>query len=169
LNEQKVGNMEIKLGINCLLVTLCCALFAACNNKDGESPIFGRGERLSREIITGKAWHNKLLEEDSVYRTAIGVEEFEAGSRNVWHSHPSGQIIIVLEGEGYHQIKGGPIQLVKKGDIVKCPPNTLHWHGASKNRSVTQMYILPNTEKGLVEWDRQVSDKEYNSLKDEQQ
>jgi len=143
----------------------------ACSSKPADkaakNAIFGRGEQLSGEIITGKAWHNKLLEEDSVFTTAIGVEEFEAGSRNVWHAHPSGQILIVLEGEGYHQIKGEPVRTVKKGDVVACPPNTLHWHGASKRIGVTQMYILPNTEKSLVEWHQKVTDQEYNKANGE--
>jgi hypothetical protein len=36
--------------------------------------------------------------------------------------------------------------------------------GASKDSSVTQIYILPNTEKGLVDWSERVSDEEYNNL-----
>ncbi|MDT3695389.1 MAG: cupin domain-containing protein [Ignavibacterium sp.] len=133
-------------------------------NEQGKNTIFKRGEKLSAEIITGNAWHNKLVNEDTTYTTAIGVEEFEAGSRNVWHSHPSGQIIIVLDGVGYHQIKGESLQVVRKGDVIKCPPGVLHWHGASKDSSVTQIYILPNTEKGLANWFDRVTDDQYNSL-----
>jgi len=162
----------MKLFSKILLVSVVF-LFTACNsqqNKDKmneqyKEAIFERGEQLSADLIIGKAWHNKLFEEDSIYTTAVGVEEFEAGSRNVWHSHPSGQIIIVLDGVGYHQIKGEPIQVVRKGDVVKCPPNVLHWHGASKDSGVTQIYILPNTEKGLASWSDRVTDEEYNSVK----
>ncbi|WP_025125487.1 cupin domain-containing protein [Myroides odoratimimus] len=125
--------------------------------------IFKRGEQLSADLITGKAWHNKLVDEDSIYATSVGVEEFEIGSRNVWHSHPSGQIIIVLDGVGYHQIKGQPLQVLRKGEVAKCPPGILHWHGASKDSSVTQIYILPNTEKGLADWSNRVMDEEYNN------
>lgn len=148
-------------------------LFTACTNyqnqdrmiEQNKEAIFEKGEQLPADLITGKAWHNKLVEEDTLYTTAIGVEEFEASSRNVWHSHPGGQILIVLDGVGYHQIKEEPIKIVRKGDVVKCPPNVLHWHGASKNRSVTQMYILPNTEKGLADWSKRVTDNEYNNIK----
>ncbi|MFA7617232.1 MAG: cupin domain-containing protein [Weeksellaceae bacterium] len=159
--------------ISKILLASAILLFTACSNnqnhdkmnEQNKEPIFKRGEQLSADLITGKAWHNKLFEEDSIYTTAVGVEEFEAGSRNVWHSHPSGQIIIVLDGVGYHQIKGEPIQIVRKGDVVKCPPNVLHWHGASKDSSVTQIYILPNTEKGLADWSERVTDEEYNNIK----
>lgn len=32
---------------------------------------------------------------------------------------------------GYHQIEGKPVEIIKKGSVVKCPPNVRHWHGAS--------------------------------------
>jgi quercetin dioxygenase-like cupin family protein len=127
--------------------------------------IFERGELLSSEIITGNAWHKKLVDDDSVFSTVVGVEEFATGSRNIWHSHPGGQILIVTDGIGYHQIKGQPIQIVRKGDVVKCPPGVLHWHGASRDNSVTQIYILPNTAKGIVNWSGRVTDEEYNNLR----
>jgi len=159
--------------ISKMLLTSIVLLLISCGidqnnykmNEQNKDTIFKRGEQLSEDLITGKAWHNKLFEEDSIYTTAVGVEEFEAGSRNVWHSHPSGQILIVLDGVGYHQIKGEPIQIIRKGDVVKCPPNVLHWHGASKDSSVTQIYILPNTEKGLVDWSERVTDEEYKNVK----
>ena len=154
-----------------ILFTSLGLVSAACNNnqekmdEQNRSGIFERGELLSSEIITGKAWHNKLVEEDTIFTTAVGVEEFQPGARNVWHSHPGGQIIIVLDGVGYHQIKGEPIQVVRKGGVIKCPPGVLHWHGASKASSVTQIYILPNTEKGLANWSERVTDEEYNNVR----
>lgn len=137
------------------------------NIPKNQNAIFERGELLSSDIITGKAWHKKLVDHDSIFTTVIGCEEFEAGSRNVWHSHPGGQIIIVTDGVGYHQIKGEPIQILRKGDVAKCPPGILHWHGASKDSSVTQIYILPNTERGIVNWFKRVTDEEYSNVKKE--
>ncbi|QKF73632.1 Cupin domain-containing protein [Aliarcobacter faecis] len=142
-------------------------IFTACSYHQKNEDIFEKGELLSQDIITGKSYHNKIVEEDDIYTTAVGVEKFEAGARNVWHSHPSGQIIIVLDGVGYHQIEGKKIEIMKKGDVVKCPPNVLHWHGASKHSSVTQMYILPNTQNGLANFTtKKVSDDEYNGAKE---
>jgi quercetin dioxygenase-like cupin family protein len=51
---------------------------------------------------------------------------------------------------------------MKKGDVVKFPPNVRHWHGASPDTGVQQLYIIPNTEQGIVEWMEPVSDEEYN-------
>lgn len=62
-----------------------------------------------------------------------------------------------------NQIKGQPRQTIRKADAVKCPPNILHWHGASRDTGMQQLYILPKTEKGPVTWLQPVTDKEYNN------
>lgn len=40
-----------------------------------------------------------------------------------------------------------------------------HWHGATENRSLSQLYIVPNTEKGIVNWQEAVTDEQYKSTK----
>ena len=92
-----------------------------------------------------------------------GQVYFEPGARTNWHSHPSGQILLIIDGEGFHQIRGEAKQLLEKGDVVKCPPNVTHWHGASASKAMSQMYIVPNTENGIVNWMEPVSDEQYQS------
>lgn len=135
------------------------------NRKGGNKPnfIFPKGELGPAENFTGNAWNIGLVENDSVYNTVVGNVYFEPGARSNWHRHPSGQILIITDGTGYHQIKGQPRQTLKKGDIVKCPPNIEHWHGASPDAGMLQMYILPKTEKGIVTWLHKVTDEEYNT------
>jgi hypothetical protein len=41
----------------------------------------------------------------------------------------------------------------------------MHWHGASPDTGMQQMYILPKTEKGIVTWLQKVTDEEYNNSK----
>ena len=125
--------------------------------------IFPKGEPGAADNFTGKAWNIGLVENDSVYNTVVGNVYFEPGARSNWHIHPSGQILIITDGEGYHQIKGQPKQTLKKGDIVKCAPNVEHWHGASRQTGMLQMYILPKTEKGIVTWLQKVTDEQYLS------
>lgn len=124
--------------------------------------IFPKAELGSAENFTGKAWNTGLVANDTTYNTVIGNVYFEPGARSNWHIHPAGQILIITDGAGYHQIKGQPRQTLKKGDVVKCPPNVLHWHGASLESGMQQIYILPRTEKGIVEWQQPVTDEEYN-------
>ncbi|RZM11847.1 MAG: cupin domain-containing protein, partial [Pedobacter sp.] len=91
----------------------------------------------------------------------VGNVYFEPGARSNWHSHPSGQILIITDGRGYHQIEGKPVETIKKGDVVRCPPNVRHWHGASPKIGLQQLYIVPNTENGVVDWMEPVSDEVY--------
>lgn len=124
--------------------------------------IFPQGQRGSEEFFTGTAYNYGLLPMDSIYTTLIGNVYFEPGARSNWHTHPAGQILIITDGVGYHQIEGQPKEIIKKGDVVKCPPNTRHWHGASSDTGLQQLYILPNTDKGIVEWMEEVSDEVYS-------
>jgi quercetin dioxygenase-like cupin family protein len=123
--------------------------------------IFPKGELGPATNFTGNAYNFGLVANDSTYNTLVGNVFFEKGARSNWHVHPSGQILIVLDGEGYHQLEGQARQTMKKGDVIKCPPNVKHWHGATENNSLTQMYILPKTENGIVTWLGPVDDSQY--------
>lgn len=132
---------------------------------DVSQGIFPKGQLGSKEFFTGNAWNTGLVSSDTVYNTLVGNVYFEPGARSNWHTHPAGQILIITDGVGYHQIKGQPRETIRKGDVVKCPPNVMHWHGASHESGMQQMYILPNTEKGIVQWMDPVTDEEYNSTR----
>ncbi|MDN3670303.1 cupin domain-containing protein [Echinicola jeungdonensis] len=152
-----------------LLLVFSALVLQGCQGQDSSETeqkdleaIFPKGKLGPSEYFTGKAYNYGLVPNDSTYTTLVGNVFFEPGARSNWHTHPGGQILIITDGVGYHQIEGEPIQVMKKGDIVKCPPNTRHWHGASPDTGLQQMYIVPNTEKGIVEWMEPVTDEEYN-------
>ncbi len=134
-------------------------------NKTELETIFPKGELGAAENFTGNAWNTPLVANDSTYNTVVGNVYFEPGARSNWHTHPAGQILIITAGVGYHQIKGQPRQMIRKGDVIKCPANVEHWHGASADTGMQQMYILPKTEKGIVTWLRPVTDDEYRPIK----
>ena len=147
-----------------LLITSC--MENSSENKATElQAIFPKGEKGASENFTGNAWNTPLVTNDSTYNTVIGNVYFEPGARSNWHRHPSGQILIITDGIGYHQIKGQPRQIIRKGDVVKCPANVEHWHGASPDTGMQQLYILPKIEKGIVTWLEKVTDEEYNNTK----
>ncbi|SFC73662.1 cupin domain-containing protein [Flavobacterium phragmitis] len=132
-------------------------------DKSGLTQIFPKGKKGSSETFTGNAYNTGLVDADSVFTTAVGNVYFQPGARSNWHSHPAGQILLITDGAGYHQIEGRPIEIIKKGDVIKCPPNVRHWHGASADVGLQQLYIVPNTEKGIVNWNEAVTDKVYQS------
>ena len=157
-----------------LAVALLLFIVQACNtnaekqeisvsDKTELNDIFPKGEKGSEEFFKGNAYAIRLVAEDSIHTTLAGNVYFEPGARSNWHTHPSGQILMITDGVGYHQIEGQEIEVIKKGDVVKCPPNVNHWHGASPEVGLQQLYIIPNTEQGIVEWMEPVTDEQYTS------
>ena len=147
------------------LLTSSCKENGSENKQTGLQTIFPKGELGPKENFTGNAWNIGLVANDTTYTTLVGNVYFEPGARSNWHTHGAGQILIITDGVGYHQIKGQPKHTIKKGDVVKCPPNVMHWHGASPDTGMQQMFIVPNTEKGIVQWLHPVTDEEYNNAK----
>jgi quercetin dioxygenase-like cupin family protein len=136
-------------------------LFISCSTPDSQSQLYPKGALAPSKYFTGKAWVSGLVDADSVFTTSAGNVIFEAGARSNWHSHPAGQILLVTAGKGYHQIEGQDKEIIRKGDVVQCPPNVNHWHGANQDSSMTHIYIIPNTEKGIVNWGEPVTDDEF--------
>jgi len=132
-------------------------------NGSVENEIFPRGQKAPQEYFSGNAWVNRLVPLDETGNYSIGNVVFEPGCRNNWHIHPAGQILIVLDGKGWYQEKGSPARLISKGEVVTIPSNTVHWHGATKESSLTHLAIT-NTKDGGVKWLEPVSDEEYNSV-----
>lgn len=158
--------MKISLIVSLFLILLVIGCKEADQKKAGNNEltaIFPKGQQGAAENFTGKVWNIGLVANDSTYNTVVGNVYFEPTARSNWHIHPAGQILIITDGVGYHQIKGQPKQTMRKGDVVKCPPNVEHWHGASADTGLQQLYIISNTEKGIVQWLQKVTDEEYNS------
>ena len=69
---------------------------------------------------------------------------------------------MVTAGVGRTQQWGKPVQEIKPGDVVWCPPGVKHWHGAAPNTAMTHIAVTAVDEKGQnVEWLEKVSDAQY--------
>ena len=125
--------------------------------------IFPKGEKITNNNFTGNVLLQLMVSSDGSNSIQVGNVTFEPGARTNWHLHPDGQIILAIEGVGYYQEKGSPKRLVRKGDVVRCPPNVPHWHGASRDQKFIQIAIS-STQNGPTVWMQQVTDEEYNSF-----
>lgn len=134
------------------------------NTETAESNLFPKGEKTSPTYFTGTAWLNVLVPQDERGNYTIGNVLFEPACRNNWHTHPAGQILIITEGKGFYQEKGKDARPITKGDVVGIPSGVEHWHGASKDSSLTHIAITNFTEKGAVDWLLPVTEEEYNSV-----
>lgn len=149
------------------ILPLSLLVIAACNSgrkiaetKQQKTLIFPQGEKIRNNNFTGTAYLQPLVASDSLNQTSVGNVTFEPGARTNWHYHPGGQILLVIDGVGYYQEKGSPKKILRKGDTVKCPPNVVHWHGASVDSGFVQVAIT-NTQKSAVVWLQPVTDEEY--------
>lgn len=155
----------MKLIFKCLAPLLFLAITANGQiNKIENPPVFPLGNKVTNGNFTGNVWLQMLVLSDTVYNSNIGSVTFGPGARSKWHAHPGGQLLLVTEGKGLYQEKGQPVKLIKKGDVIKCPPNVVHWHGATPSDNMTHIAIGINTQKGNVIWMDYVTDFEYKSF-----
>lgn len=119
---------------------------------------------VAAQYFTGTAWLKMRVTPDAITDCGIGEVVFEPGCRNNWHTHPSNQILIVIEGVGYYQEDGSPIQEIQVGDVINILPGIKHWHGATPNGRFVHYAVNTNTEKGMVDWLEPVTDEQYNTF-----
>jgi quercetin dioxygenase-like cupin family protein len=144
-----------------LLLFSAMILLFTSSSKAQSGRIFPKGQRGPATTFTGVVWVTPLVPNDSTFHCLVGNVTFEPGARSYWHTHQAGQILLVIDGEGYTQERGKPVQLLHKGDVITCRPGVEHWHGATPNSSMTHVSINPNAENGVVTWLKPVTDAEY--------
>lgn len=115
-------------------------------------------------VNTGNNTLVELYRADSTFDFTVATASFPAGKKLAWHYHPGGQILIITEGTCYYQERGKPVQVVRKGEVIRCLPGVQHWHGASLNESGTYLAVSP-AQKGATVWLEQVTDEDYHSVK----
>ena len=128
-----------------------------------EAAIFPKGEiGKNTNNYTGTIWLNELNHPDTSFTFSLAQAVYAPGSKLDWHIHPGGQYLLITEGTGYYQEKEKAIQIVHKGDVIKCSPGVEHWHGAAQQSSFAYIGVTP-TQKGKTVWLKRVTDEQYNS------
>lgn len=99
----------------------------------------------------------------------IGVKDqkvyyasFKNGAKTKIHYHEGSQTLVVTRGTGMLvlykkanlskkqvRIRQGDASILKTGDVVYIPKNTLHWHGALKGKNFGHVAFNGFTSKGL--------------------
>ncbi len=128
---------------------------------ENNTSIFPKGNPLPNEWFTGNAFLSPLIAKDKNHDFSAGAVTFEPGARTNWHTHPKGQALLVIEGNGLYQEKSKPAQQIKKGDVVNIPENIEHWHGASANSKMVHIAITNFKDDLQVTWLQPVSELDY--------
>jgi quercetin dioxygenase-like cupin family protein len=92
--------------------------------------------------FTGKAASRDLIQATRQTLSAFAaVVRFEAGARNHWHAHAGGQLLHVIEGDGWVQGRGQAPERIRQGDTVTADPGEEHWHGAGPDRPMAHLAV----------------------------
>jgi len=113
------------------------------------------------EYFTGKVTITGQFQRPEPSRVSGAIVHFEPGARTAWHTHPAGQTLIVTAGVGWTQIEGGPKLEFQAGDILWCPAEHKHWHGATPHAAMTHIAIQESLNGSPVTWMEKVTDQEY--------
>lgn len=145
---------------NLFVLVLTCFFSLVASAQD--STIFPLGQKNNNTHNTGSIWLKEINAADSVFEFGMAFATFAPNAKLDWHLHPGGQILIITEGVGFYQEKGQPKQTVKKGDIIKCQPNVVHWHGSTPTTSFSYIASSPS-QKGKTQWLQPVTEEEYKN------
>src|SRR3954463_12084153 len=113
------------------------------------------------DYFTGKATITGQFQRAAPSRVTGAIVRFEPGARTAWHSHPLGQTLVVIEGVGWTQIEDGPVHEFNAGDIVLCPRDTRHWHGATPDTAMSHVAVQEVLDGTNVTWMEHVTDEQY--------
>lgn len=118
-------------------------------------------------LIVGTQGNTSLAGQSNFMGGAPSVEDsddvstlrllFPAGVRSNWHSHSWGQLLMIEEGKGLTQDRGGPVIEMGPGEPWFTPAGVEHWHGAAPDEDAHQLTIY----SGDVNWLEGVSDSQY--------
>jgi len=148
------------LALSCVMIVSSYAQEKRDIQQSATNSVFPKGTKITNNNFTGTAYLETLINADSLNPTSVGNVTFEPGARTKWHLHPGGQILLVIDGVGYYQEKGQAKKVLRKGDVIKCPTNVAHWHGASADTGFVQVAIT-NRHLGETVWLQEVTDDEY--------
>jgi quercetin dioxygenase-like cupin family protein len=113
------------------------------------------------EYFTGVVRLDPLNTAAAPSRVSCASVTFEPGARSAWHTHPLGQTLIVTSGCGWTQCEGGPRYEIRSGDVIWCPPNHRHWHGATATTAMTHIAIQEGLDGRFVAWQEHVTEEDY--------
>ncbi len=111
--------------------------------------------------FTGSVRVDRLFNPLDVDRVQGSLVTFEPSARTAWHTHPLGQTLIVTAGVGRVQLLGGPVEVIRPGDVVCIAAGEQHWHGAGPDTAMSHIAIQEVKDGQMVDWLNHVTDAEY--------
>lgn len=114
-----------------------------------------------QEWFTGNVCVAPLFSGTDPSRMSCACVTFDPGARSAWHTHPSGQTLVVTAGRGFVQAWGEPMREIGPGDVIWTPPGQKHWHGATPGTPMTHIAMQEALDGKVVDWMEKVTDDQY--------
>lgn len=125
-------------------------------NSRGEGKTTTTGQ--SKGTFTGTVYLDRLHTDANI---SINNVNFTPCSRTFWHRHKGGQLLRVVAGSGWVCDLGAMPQRINVGDVVWCPPGTVHWHGADDGSYMVHLAV----SHGTTEWLEPVTEAEFDQVR----
>lgn len=139
---------HIKSRLKALAITICSPLVLGWilagefNNESAAQQSNFVGGEPQREPVTD---------------AAVSRLRFAAGSRSNWHSHTTGQMLMIIEGRAVTQVRGQQLREMHPNEPWYTAAGVEHWHGAHPQENAYQLTI----SLGEAVWLEPVTDAEY--------
>lgn len=111
--------------------------------------------------FTGSVRIDNMFQIEAPGRASGAIVTFEPGARTVWHAHPTGQVLVVLNGVGWTQCEGGPRTEIRAGDVVTCACARRHWHGAAATTAMSHFAVTETIDGKNTDWMEAVTEEQY--------
>jgi quercetin dioxygenase-like cupin family protein len=95
---------------------------------------------VSGGIFRGSVKRRALVGDQISNQLTIGLVDFDAGGRNIFHTHTYDQVLVITSGEGIVATENEELH-VHAGDLVVIPAGEKHWHGATSTTAMAHYAI----------------------------
>ncbi|MFH5821162.1 cupin domain-containing protein [Georgenia sp. AZ-5] len=108
----------------------------------------GNREYVYNGRFTGPVQLEMIIEAPDATQDDIARVHCTDGAVTFWHSHPGGQVLMLLSGTGRVGTGDGEHRGIEPGTVVETPPGEPHWHGADDGHDAVWLAIT----RGVTDW-----------------
>ncbi len=101
-------------------------------------------------MFVGSVETQRMVTKELSDHLLIGNVVFSPGARTKRHTHESDQVIVVTGGRGILATDEEENE-VSLGDVIHVPTGEIHWHGATKDSSFSQISVLIPGENKILD------------------
>ena len=101
-------------------------------------------------MFVGSVETQRMVTKELSDHLLIGNVVFSPCARTKRHTHESDQVIVVTGGRGILATDEEENE-VSLGDVVHIPQGEIHWHGATKDSSFSQISVLIPGENKILD------------------